>query len=69
MCLYLVTNEVILNSLYDCHGNIAMTMAMNKVQLDALLLENIENATPSLLSSCFSASIFSSNDGCNAYVY
>lgn len=44
-------------------------MAMNKVQLDALLLENIENATPSLLSSCFSASIFSSNDGCNAYVY
>ena len=30
-------------------------MAMNKVQLDALLLENIENATPSLLSSCFSA--------------
>ena len=32
-----------------------MTMAMNKVQLDALLLENIENATPSLLSSCISA--------------
>ena len=30
-------------------------MAMNKVKLDALLLENIENVTPSLLSSCFSA--------------
>ena len=55
MCLYLVSNEVILNSLHNCHGNRAMTMAMNKVQLDALLLENIENATPSLLSSCFSA--------------